>query len=149
MGDVVGVFVYLKSPRPTKGGNEIGMNNLLLSLTLLLLELPEVEVELLTLKDVAVAAAALARPGGDARVETASGELVDKRLSEGDALLPPLGQLPPGVVGHDSGGSRLGGGSSGGSGSLTLLLGGSLLLGVLLGRLLLSLLGGLLLGLEG
>ena len=45
-------------------------------LALLLLHLLDVEVELLTLEDVAVAPAALARAGGDERVDAAGGELL-------------------------------------------------------------------------
>ena len=45
---------------------------------LLLLHFPEVELELLALEHIAVAAAALARATGDARVEPSSCELVSE-----------------------------------------------------------------------
>ena len=52
------------------------------ALVLLLLHLLDVEVQLLALKDVAVAAPALARAGGDEGVETTGGELLINVVSD-------------------------------------------------------------------
>mmetsp|Transcript_4253 Transcript_4253/g.10111 ORF Transcript_4253/g.10111 Transcript_4253/m.10111 type:complete len:245 (-) Transcript_4253:66-800(-) len=78
-----------KLPRPRDGSSAAKSGRSLGGLLVLLhSELLEVEVELPTLKDVAVDAAGLAGPRGDARQEAAVAELVVQRLREHARLLP-------------------------------------------------------------